>query len=135
MCILESMSFRSVTTVNRLRRYGSNVVMSSLSPALQVRHRQLISVTILLVLLAVVRAQITQAPVQAAEVIVRSTRAALARDVGKSLLVHHLATCEVPLAWQMMVWAVRHAGVQIHCQQIGWHLLLPQSSLGCHHHN
>jgi len=86
------------------------------------------------VLLAVVRAQTNQAPVQVAEVTVRNTRVALVRDVGTNLLVLLPATCEGLLAWQMMVWVVRHAGVQTLCQKIGWHLL-HQLNLGFHHSN
>jgi len=134
MCIPESMSFHSATIVNRHRRCGSNVVISSLSLALQVHHHQLTSVTIQLVPLAVVRALTNQAPVQVAEVTVKNTRVVPVRDVGTSLLVLHPATCEGLLAWLMMVWVVRHAGVQTRCQQIGWHLL-HQLKLGFHHNN
>lgn len=133
-CIPETMSFHSAMIVNKHRRCGSNVVTSSLSQALQVHHHQLTSVTIQLVPLAVVRTRTNQAPVQVAEVIVKNTKVVLVKDVGKSLMVLHPATCEGLLAWQMMVWVVRHAGVQTRCQQIGWHLL-HQLNLGLHQNN
>jgi hypothetical protein len=110
------------------------VVTSSSLQALQVHHQKLTSVTIQLADLVVVRAQTNRVPVQDAEGTVKNTRVAPVRAAGTSLLALHHATCEGLLAWQMMNWVVRHAGVQTRCQQTGRHLLC-RLKLGFHHHN
>merc|ERR1712187_79909 len=94
-------------TVNRPRKCGNSVATSSLKQVLQLHRRQLTNALIQLVHLAVVKAQTNQALVQGAEAIVKSTRMALVRDVGKSPRAPHHATCVGQLAWQMMAWAAR----------------------------